>query len=420
MSGELLQQVRVIDPVSTTDYITDVFIVNNCIQSVGHDINSMLDDTQIRDGRGLILGTGLVDLYSHSGEPGFEERETLSSLCHAAINGGFTRVAILPDTSPVVDNPSVVAQLQKNYETINICSPQLHIWGAISQGIGGDKMTEFADLVNAGIIGFTDNQPWKNLTMVRRLLEYLHPFNKPVAFWCCERQLASNGVIREGYNAIRLGIPGNPAYSETVAITSLVELVAATKTPVHIMNVSTDRSVRIISSAKEDGLPITASTTWMHLLLDTTAVESYDPSLHLDPPLGNYKDMMALREGVKTGIIDAIAINHSPYTYEEKTVSFAEAPPGAIGLELALPLLWQNLVRTGEFTPLELWQALSSNPAHCLKQEPSVIAPGEKAEIVLFDPQNTWKVEASNLYTLSRNTPWWGKDLTGKVLQTWC
>ena len=176
----------------------------------------------------------------------------------------------------------------------------------------------------------------------------------------------------------------------------------------------------MITQRKEDGLPITASTTWMHLLLDTTAVESYDPSMHLEPPLGNSKDMMALREGVKTGIIDAIAIDHSPYTYEEKTVSFAEAPPGAIGLELALPLLWQNLVATGEFTPLELWQALSRNPAHCLKQEPSVIAPGKKAEMVLFDPQSNWKVEAKNLYTLSHNTPWWGQEVTGKVLQTWC
>jgi len=420
MIGELLQQVRLIDPVSATDYITDVLIVDNYIQSVAHDISDIPADTQIRDCRGLILGTGLVDLYSHSGEPGFEERETLSSLFQAAISGGFTRITILPDTSPPVDNPAVVAQLQKSQSDTNNSHPLLYIWGAVSQGISGEKMTELADLAAAGVIGFTDSQPWKNLTMVRRLLEYLQPLNKPVAFWCCDRQLASNGIMREGYDSIRLGLPGNPGYSETTAIANLIELVAATGTPVHIMRISTERSVKLIESAQEQGLPITASTTWMHLLLDTTAVESYDPSLHLEPPLGNPQDMLALRKGVKNGIINAIAIDHSPYTYEEKTVSFAEAPPGAIGLELALPLLWQNLVDTGELTALELWSALSSHPAQCLQQTPSTIAPGEKAEMTLFNPQQTWKVEGKNLHTLSSNTPWWGKQLMGKVVQTWC
>ncbi len=420
MIGELLQQVRLIDPVSATDYITDVLIVDNYIQSVADDISDIPANTQIRDCRGLILGTGLVDLYSHSGEPGFEERETLSSLFQAATSGGFTRITILPDTSPPVDNPAVVAQLQKSKSDTNNSHPLLHIWGAVSQGMEGEKMTELADLAAAGVIGFTDSQPWKNLTMVRRLLEYLQPLNKPVAFWCCDRQLASNGIMREGYDSIRLGLPGNPGYSETTAIANLIELVAATGTPVHIMRISTERSVKLISSAQEQGLPITASTTWMHLLLDTTAVQSYDPSLHLEPPLGNPQDMLALRKAVKTGIINAIAIDHHPHTYEEKTVSFAEAPPGAIGLELALPLLWQNLVDTGELTALELWGALSSHPARCLQQTPSTIAPGEKAEMTLFNPQQTWKVERKNLHTLSSNTPWLGKQVMGKVVQTWC
>ncbi len=422
MTGELLQQVRVIDPVSATDYITDVLIVDHYIQSVANDISDIPADTQIRDCRGLILGTGLMDLYSHSGEPGFEERETLSSLFQAATSGGFTRITILPDTSPPVDNPAVVAQLQKSKSDTNNSHPHpfLYIWGAVSQGIGGEKMTELADLAAGGVIGFTDSQPWKNLTMVRRLLEYLQPLNKPVAFWCCDHQLASNGIMREGYDSIRLGLPGNPAYSETSAIANLIELVAATGTPVHVMRISTERSVTMIDSAKEQGLPITASTTWMHLLLNTTAVQTYDPSLRLEPPLGNPQDMLALRKAVKSGIIDAIAIDHSPYTYEEKTVSFAEAPPGAIGLELALPLLWQNLVDTGELTALELWGALSSHPARCLQQKSCTIAPGEKAEMTLFNPQQTWKVEGKNLHTLSSNTPWLGKQLMGKVVQTWC
>ncbi|MDB9357461.1 amidohydrolase family protein, partial [Nodularia spumigena CS-587/03] len=231
--------------------------------------------------------------------------------------------------------------------------------------------------------------------------------------------LSANGVVREGTQALRLGLPPIPASAETTAIASLLELVAAIGTPVHIMRVSTERSVELIAAAKAQGLPITASTTWMHLLLDTTAIKSYNTSLHLEPPLGNASDVEALRAGVREGVIDAIAIDHAAYTYEEKVQAFAESPPGAIGLELALPLLWQNLVETGKFTALELWQALSTKPAICLQQKPSLITPEQKAELTLFNPQETWKVEKKNLHTLSSNTPWLGQELQGRVVQIW-
>jgi len=450
---ELLQQVRVIDPVSGTDEIADVLINDGKIQAVAMQISDISPDTQIRDCRGLVLGPGLVDLYSHSGEPGFEERETLLSFLQAAAAGGFTRVSILPDTSPCIDNPALVAQLQNKggdlrrmgeMEKINLSPPAspdpalplLQVWGAITLDVAGKQMTELADLANAGVVGFSDGLPWENLALVRRVLEYLQPLGKPVAFWPSDRLLTANGVIREGSEAIRLGLPPIPVSAETTAIAALLELVAATSTPVHIMRVSTARSVELIASAKAAGLPITASTTWMHLLLDTRAVKSYNTSLHLDPPLGNSSDVAALRAGVRAGVVDAIAIDHAPYTYEEKVQAFAEAPPGAIGLELALPLLWQYLVETGEFTALELWGALSTRPAECLGQKVSAMptaggyaiatevtasnAPNQPAELTLFDPQQTWKVERKNLYTLSSNTPWFGQQLKGRVVQTWC
>ncbi|MCP6758102.1 MAG: dihydroorotase [Fischerella sp. CENA71] len=456
MASELLQQVRIIDPVSGTDQVADVLIDAGYVQSVANIISDVPQDTCILDCRGLVLGTGLIDLYSHSGEPGFEERETLSSLLQSAAAGGFTRISILPDTSPAIDHPVVVAQFwekmrrygdtgKEDRETLvcgdagnideilsasprlsfsassglSVTLPQLNIWGAITLDIAGKQMTELADLAAAGVVGFTDGQPLENTALVRRVLEYLQPLAKPVAFWCCDRQLKSNGVMREGSDSLRFGLPGNPAASETSAIATLIELVAATGTPVHIMRVSTARSVELIASAKNQGLPITASTTWMHVLLDTEALKSYDPNLHLEPPLGNPNDSLALRQAVRTGIIDAIAIDHAPYTYEEKTVAFAEAPPGAIGLELALPLLWQHLVETGEFSALELWQALSRRPAECLKQNLSAIAPGEKAELTLFDPHKTWKVDGQSLRTLSQNTSWLGQQLMGKVVKIW-
>lgn len=419
MTKELLKQVRVIDPFQKTDIVADVLIIDGYIQDVAPQITNFTTDTSVRDCRGLVIGSGLVDLYSHSGEPGFEERETLSSLLQAATAGGFTRICVLPDTLPVIDQPALVTQLQQHRNRQKV-SPSLHIWGAITLDLAGKQLTEVADLTAAGIVGFTDGKPWENLGIVRRILEYLQPFGKPVAFWPCDRHLAANGMIREGTEALRLGLPPMPTSAETTAIAALLELVADIGTPVHIMRVSTARSVKLIAEAKSRGVPITASTTWMHVLLDTTSMRSYHTALHLDPPLGNYQDMLCLREGLRTGIIDAIAIDHAAYTYEEKVQAFAESPPGAIGLELALPLLWQNLVATGEFTPLELWRVLSHQPATCLQQEVKAIQPGEKAELTLFDPQQIWNVNQANLQTLSYNTPWFGKEIIGRVVQVFC
>ncbi|HEY9799559.1 MAG TPA: dihydroorotase [Leptolyngbyaceae cyanobacterium] len=443
MTTELLQQVRVIDPVSGIDTITDVLIADGVIQAIAVNISDISPNTQIRDCRGLVLGPGLVDLYSHSGEPGFEERETLPSLTLAAAAGGFTRISILPDTSPAIDNPALVAQLQKRVLGIGDWgleergkgkgerengqdflfgspTPLLNIWGAVTLDVAGKQMTELADLAAAGVVGFTDGLPLDNLSLVRRVLEYVQPLGKPVAFWACDRLLTANGVMREGADAIRFGLPPIPASAETTAIAALLELVAATgNRQVHIMRVSTARTVELIAAAKAKGLPITASTSWLHLLLDTKAIKSYNTSLHLDPPLGTASDVKALREGVRTGVIDAIAIDHAPYTYEEKVQAFAEAPAGAIGFELALPLLWQHLVETGEFTALELWQALSTRPAECIQQKVSAVAANHKAELTLFDPRKIWQVEKKNLYTLSQNTSWLGQELQGRVVQIW-
>lgn len=421
MTIQLLQQVRVIDPVSNTDRVADVLIAEGVIKAVEEKIEDFSSDTLVSDCQGLVLGPGLIDLYSHSGEPGFEARENLASLLASATAGGFTRLCILPDTTPPIDNPAGIASIKRiSQSAINQISPSphLHIWGALSASIQGQQMTQLAELASAGVVGFADGQPIENVALLRRLLEYVQPLNKPVALWCCDRRLVGNGAMREGADSIILGLPGNPEIAETTAIATLLELVAAIGTPVHIMRVSTARSVELISQAKARGLPVTASTSWMHLLLDTRSLYTYNPDLRIEPPLGNPADRVAIIDAVRLGIIDAIAIDHAPYTYEEKTVAFAEAPPGAIGLELALALLW-DLVENGQLSALELWRCLSINPAKCLQQSAVAISPNNLAELTLFDPQQPWRVDRQTLKSRANNTPWLGQQIRGRVMQTW-
>jgi len=414
-SSILLRQVRLLDPATDRDQVGDVWLEAGQIRAIESNLEAPAG-IQVQDCRGLVLAPGLVDLYSHSGEPGFEDRETLDSLAQAALAGGFTRLTLLPDTRPALDHPAQIAQILASQ---SFGQPQLNCWGALTMGVKGEQMTELAELAAAGIVGFADGQPLET-ALLRRLLDYGQALNQPLALWCCDRALAGQGVVREGSEALRLGLPGIPAMAETAPLAALLECIAEIGTPVHLMRISTARSVELIRVAKAAGLPITASTTWMHLLLDITATQSYDPSLHLEPPLGNPTDRAALIQGLQTGVLDAIAIDHSPYSYEEKTVAFAESPPGAIGLELALPLLWQQFVEPGIWSALDLWRWLSLQPAQCLKQPPIEIAVGATAELILFDPQQSWHVSSQTLKSHSTNTAWLGQTLTGLVLRTWC
>jgi dihydroorotase len=424
----LLQQVRVIDPVSQTDQIADVLFTENQIQIIDHGntLDHLPANTKKIDRSGCILAPGLIDLYSHNSQPGFEERETILSLMQAAKAGGFRSVMLLPNTLPAVDQPGAVSYLQElvKQAEINITSPpNLYFWAALTEHLQGEKMTQLAELADSPIIGFTDSQSINSLPLTRRILEYLQPLQKPIALAISDRTLTGKGVMREGYQSLRAGLPGVPSIAETSILSALIELVEYIGTPVHIMRVSTARSVELITDAKRRGVPITASTTWMHLLLNSQSISEnpiaipYDPNLRLNPPLPNPDDQAALIAAVKSGVIDAIAIDHSPYTYEEKTVAFADAPAGAIGLELALPLLWQNLVTTGQLTALELWRSLTSSPAECLGLSMNAIAHLSASEVILFNPATSWQVTPQNLFSRSVNTPWLGQTLQGKVLE---
>jgi dihydroorotase len=416
MSLECLRQVRVIDAIAQTDVTADVLLENGTLRAVAVDL-SPPEGTRITDASGLIFGPGLIDLYSHSGEPGFEERETLVSLVRSAQAGGFAQVCLLPDSQPAIDNPALVTWLYQHSPTAT--GVALKPWGALTVGVQGKQLTELAELATSGIVGLTDGRSLPAWDLLRRALEYARPLGQPIALRTQDRALRGQGVVREGTMALRLGLPGDPSFSETAPLAALLELVAEIGTPVHCMQISTAQSVALIQAAKQRGLPITASTTWLHLVLTTATLASYDPNLRLDPPLGNPADQQALIQAVKTGVIDAIAVDHCPYTYEEKTVGFGEAPPGAIGLELALPMLWQGLVETGQLSGLELWRALSSGPAACLGQSLPGMQVGGPVNGILFDPKNVWTVQADALQSRSHNTHLLNQTISGRVIRAW-
>ena len=422
---ELLQQVRIIDPVGKIDRLADVLIADGKITQISDRLTDYPAETSVIEPSGLILGTGLVDLYSRSGEPGNEARETLLDLTKAAANGGFTQVGILPDTVPAIDNIEVLTALKQKSSFVRATDrqfdlPRLNFWG--------DAWNETTNNINgigelqSEIIGLVSNHHLGNLDIFKQVLEYVQPWQKTLAI----ALQPNKGVVREGEVSIRYGMSGNPGFSEAAAIAAILEIVREIPHPVHFMRVSTKRGVELIADAKAKGINVTASTTWMHLLWSNSAVGSYNPNLRLEPPLGSQSDRQALIEGVRQGIIDAIAIDHQAYTYEEKTVAFALAPPGVIGLELALPLLWQKFVATGEWTAIELWQALSSRPRQCLQQEVKAIAklaagiaPKQKADLVLFNPEQTWACDRNNLKSPAANTPWYNKEIVGKIIKTW-
>jgi dihydroorotase len=411
MTNLLFRQVRILEPTAGLDRVADVLVVDGKIVRVADRLADWPADTVERDGQAQILAPGLVDLYSHSCEPGAEDQETLRLLLQSAQAGGFVQVGILPTTQPPIDNSALVTKVQELYRQAIAQldqAPCIRLWGALTQAVAGEQLADLHDLATGGVVGFADGRPINNYQLLHRLLEYLQPYHQPIMLWPIDRRLAGNGSARQGAASLRLGLVGSPASSESVAVAAILEIVAAVGTPVHLMRISTERSVQLIAAAKQAGLPVTASTTWLHLLGGTETLADYNPNWRLDPPVGNTSDRTALVQAVASGAIEAISIDHHAHAYEDKKVAFGEAPAGAIGLELALPLLWEKLVCTGQLTALQLWSAMSNQPAQCWGQD----AP---TELILFDPRVPWVVNQDNLQSISHNTPWFGQSISGRV-----
>lgn len=372
-------------------------------------------DLPVLEAEGYVLAPGFIDLHTHLREPGYEEKETIKTGTAAAVAGGYTSVVCMANTDPVIDEPSVVDFILREAERVGSC--RVFVTAALTRGLEGEVISEFNSLKEAGAVALSDDGNYvTNSQVMRSALEYAGFLGLPVISHCEDGFLSSNKHMNEGYSSTRLGMRGSPAAAEEIAVARDIRLSRLTGARLHIAHISTAGSVALVKQAKKSGVPVTAEVTPHHLTMDDTMLESFDTSLKTNPPLRGKKDIETLRAALEDGTIDCIATDHAPHNVIDKEVEFDFAPPGMIGLETAFALLNTRLVQSGTIELIDLIRLMTSNPAGVLGLPGGRMQKGEKADLVLLDPDVKWVVEAANLRSKSRNTPLVGTELTGRPI----
>ncbi len=412
MSRLLIRGGRVLDPASDRDAAGDVLIEDGVIVAVDADIDTR--GAEVLDAEGVWIAPGFVDLHTHLREPGQEYKEDIASGGRAAVAGGFTSVACMANTQPVNDDPSVTDFILDRARTDS--PARVHPVAAATKGLAGEVMTEMVALVEAGAVAFSDDgKTIMDSGVMRRVLQYSRLVERPVITHAEDRTLVGDGVMNEGPVSTRLGLPGNPAVAETVHVARDIMLAEITGAHLHVAHVSTAGAVELVRAARERGVHVTAEVTPHHLVLTDEATSGYDTNTKMAPPLRSADDVRACRQGVADGTLDAIATDHAPHALHEKEVEFTEAPPGVIGFETALAVVL-DLVREGELAPLELIRRLTTDPARILSLTAGTLSVGAPADVVVVDPERRWTYDPSKGYSKSRNSPWNGQELVGRVV----
>ena len=411
----LIRNGHIIDPANNRDGIADLLIRDGIISRIEQDI-PLTPDLEVIDAAGQLVIPGLVDMHTHLREPGYEYKETIRTGTMSAAAGGFTSVCCMPNTQPVNDSQAVTEFIRQRAFTTGVVN--VFPVGAITKGSKGDEITEMGDLKKAGCVAVSDDgKPVVNNLVMRRALEYAKMFKLPVISHCEDLALADDGVINEGKISTELGLRGIPNASEDVMVARDIALAELTGGHIHIAHVSTGGAVELIRRAKGKGVNVTAETCPHYLVLTDEAVKGYNTNAKMKPPLRSARDAAAIRVGLKNGTIDAIATDHAPHSQEEKEREFDYAPFGIIGLETALPIVLR-LVEEGVLTLRDVVLKMSVNPARILGINKGSIAIGEAADITMIKPGAAWVVDAGNLKSKSRNTPFDGWKMRGMVSYT--
>jgi dihydroorotase len=410
-----LKNGRLIDPASGTDARQDLFIATGKIAGIGSAPAGFSANRTI-DADGLVVCPGLVDLAVRLREPGFEYMATLETEMGAAAAGGVTSLACPPDTDPPLDEPGLVEMLK--FRARNLHQSHVYPVGALSIGLKGTRLTEMAELTEAGCVAFSHaDAPLNDHQLLFRALQYAATFDFPVWLRAQDSALARGGVAHDGQVATRLGLPAIPVTAETVALSTILLLTQATGARVHLCRLSSAEAMQMVREAKQRGLRVTCDVAIHHAHLSEMDIGYFDANCHLTPPLRSQRDRAALRDALADGTVDALCSDHTPVDEDAKQLPFGEAESGATGVELLLPLA----LKWAEETKLPLLQGLAritSEPARVLGVDAGRIETGATADVCIFDPERYWKVGPDTLKSLGKNTPFTGIELKGRVRYT--
>lgn len=419
MSDILLKGGHLVDPASGVADDLDVLIKGNRVAAVGKGLAP--GGAEVIDVSGRIVTPGFVDLHVHLREPGREDEETVATGSTAAVLGGFTAIQAMPNTDPVCDNAAVAEKVWSEGRRVGLC--KVIPSGAITMGLDGKQMAAIGEMFHspANVRMFTDDgKGVQDSRLLRRAMEYIRGFDGICAEHCDEASLSEGGHMHEGEISEALGLKGMPAEAEEVALARDLALARLTGVRFHALHLSTAGSAELIRAAKAAGIRVTAEVTPHHLTRTDAELTSYDTHLKVNPPLRTSADVDALREALAQGVIDAIATDHAPHSPEEKESEFELAPPGMLGLETALAVVVTSLVKPGHLDLIQLVRLMSLNPARILGLEGQggPVVEGAAANLTVFDLDATWNVSGEQMSGPSRNTPWEGATLTGRVTHT--
>lgn len=419
MSRYLLRGGRVVDPASNTDTTTDVLVADGLVADVGRGLPEA--DAEVVDVSGAVVAPGFVDMHTHLREPGREDEETIATASAAAAAGGYTAVCAMPNTDPVADTAAVVEKVWALGRETGLV--EVLVSGALSRGLAGEKMADIGEMARsaARVRLFTDDgHGVQNALFARRAMEYLSAFGAIYAEHCEDAALAADGHMHEGGRSAELGLRGIPAAAEELMAARDIALAKITGCRLHLLHVSTAGTVEAVRRAKKEGVPATCEATPHHFTLTDEALTGYDPNAKVNPPLRSESDRAAVIEGLADGTIDVIATDHAPHSLEEKDVEFQYAPPGLVGLETALALGISELVVPGHLSLSQLIDRMSAAPARILglDGQGGPVDAGRPANLVVFEPEATWRVDPARFRSRSKNTPFAGRSVTGKVLHT--
>ena len=406
---------RLVDPKHGIDAPRDLFIAAGRIAAVGAAPEGF-SANRVIDARGLVVAPGIVDLSARLREPGFEHKATLESEMRAAVAGGVTTLVVPPDTDPPLDEPGLVEMLKHRAKGLNLA--HLHPLGALTARLEGERLAELAELRDAGCVAFSQaNAALPGTEVLWRALQYAATFGFGVWLQPQDTALARTGVAHDGEVATRLGLPGIPPFAETIALATILSLVRVTGTRVHLCRLSTADAVAMVRQAKRDGLPVSADVAANHVHLSDIDIGWFDAHFHLVPPLRSLRDRDALRAGLADGTIDAVCSDHTPVDEDAKLLPFAESDPGAVGLELLLPLTlkWAAEARVSLVDALA---RITSDPARVLRIGTGHLGVGQVADVCIFDPAAHFRVTPAGLKSQGKNTPFLGYELPGVVRYT--